>query len=88
MQIFLVFLCFFAFNTLDFEDFHNKNHRHYFNIVPLICSILVNPNLIFFDEKDNFELAIILPKSVFSRIFCVKVDKTYFICSCKNSVDF
>ena len=65
MQVFLVFLCFFAFHTLVFEDFHIKNYEHYFSIVPLSCSILVNPNLTFFDVKNNFELAIILRKVYF-----------------------
>ena len=86
------FSCFslfgFYFHTLVFEDFHIKNYGHYFNIVALSCFILVNPNLTFFDVNDNFELAIILMEVYFCKIFCVKVDKPYFNCSCKYSVDF
>ena len=67
---FNVFLCFFVFHILLFEDFHIKNCGHYFNVVPLFCSILVNPNLTFFDVKNNFELPIILNK-VYFRIFFV-----------------
>ena len=54
------FSCFslfvFCFHTLVFEDFHIKNYGHYFDIVALSCSILVNPNLTFFDVNNNFDL--------------------------------
>ena len=69
-RFFLFFFVFFASHTLVFEDFQIKNYGHYFNIVPLSCSILVNPNLTFFDAKNNFEFAIILHK-VYFRIYFV-----------------
>ena len=59
----------FCFHTLVFEDLHIKNYGHYFNIVALSCSILVNPNLTFFDVNNNFELAIILLKVYFRTFF-------------------
>ena len=58
------------FHTLVFEDFHVKNYGHYFNIVALSCSILVNPNLTFFDVNNNFKFAIIL-HNVYFHIFFV-----------------
>ena len=63
-------LYFLAFHALVFEDFDIKNYGHYFNIVALSCSILVNPNLTFFDVNNNFKFAIIL-HNVYFHIFFV-----------------
>ena len=65
-------LFYFAFQTLVFEGIHIKNCGDYFNIVALFCSILVNPNLTFFDVNNNFELAIILRKVYFRTFFVSK----------------